>query len=137
MIHAPSFDPETVTLPLLVSVVFMGAMYATDQREAFVAKRVLDLAELFVFSSDVYSSENDIVAIFSSNRCFENASNDWVKFQNFQAGFLITIVQYWAGSQVSRSRVMENRFSEVVKVCYLYSLGMLSINTSGGRLLVV
>ncbi|KAJ5612253.1 hypothetical protein N7510_005447 [Penicillium lagena] len=116
MIHRPSFDPETATLPLLASVVFMGAMYATDQGEAYVAKRVLDFAELFIFSCDVYSAENDIVNVFSGNRCFENESNDWVKFQNFQAGFLITIVQYWAGSKVSRSRAMENRFSEVVKV---------------------
>lgn len=134
MIHAPSFDPETATLPLLASIVFMGAMYTTDQREAYVAKRVLDFAELFIFSCDVYSSENDIGTVFSGNQCFENESNDWVKFQNFQAGFLITVVQYWAGSKVSRSRAMENRFSEIVKVCSLHSLDVLSINTFGDRL---
>lgn len=134
MIHGQSFVMETATLPLLASVVFMGAMYAADQREAYVAKRVLDFAELFIFSCDVYSSENDIGTVFSGSRCFENESNDWVKFQNFQAGFLITVVQYWAGSKVSRSRAMENRFSEVVKVCPFRSLGMLSINIFDDRL---
>lgn len=116
LLHMPSFDLETVSLPLLASVVFMGAMYASDQSETYAAKRVLDFAELFVFSSHIFSSESEIGAMFCGNRNNVDWSNDWVKFQNFQAGFLITVVQYWAGSRVSRSRAMENRFSDVVKV---------------------
>ncbi|KAJ5092481.1 transcriptional regulator family: Fungal Specific TF [Penicillium alfredii] len=116
MLHFPSFDPGAVSLPLLASVVFMGAMYTTDQRESFVAKKILDFAELFIFSSDIFSAENEIVTVFSGNECYEDEPNDWVKFQNFQAGFIMTVVQYWAGSRVSRNRSMENRFSEVVKV---------------------
>lgn len=116
ILHVPSFDPETVSLPLLASVVFMGAMYSSDQREAYLAKRVLDFAELFIFSSHVFSPESEVAAVFSGIRSSENEANDWVKFQNFQAGYLITVVQYWSGSRPSRNRAMENRFSEVVKV---------------------
>ncbi|OQE41749.1 hypothetical protein PENCOP_c004G04807 [Penicillium coprophilum] len=112
---AVSFDPETVPLPLLAAVVFMGAMYSSDQREVYAAKRVLDFAELFVFANDVFSTENEITAMFSSGRCDE-ANSDWNWFQNFQAGVIITIVQYWAGNRLSRYRAMENRFSEVVKL---------------------
>jgi hypothetical protein len=116
MIHIPSFDPETVAIPLLASVVFMGAMYSSDQREAYVAKRVLDFAELYIFSSHVYSPESEVAMTFSGNRSSDDEPSDWAKFQNFQAGFIITVVQYWAGSPASRNRAMENRFSEVVKV---------------------
>lgn len=115
MLHV-SFDPETAPLPLLAAVAFMGAMYSNDQREAYVAKRVLDFAELFVFSSDVFSAESEVSTIFSGGQCYKDETTDWVKFQTCQAGFIILLAQYWAGSRVSRNRAMESRFSEVVKV---------------------
>ncbi|KAJ5969068.1 hypothetical protein N7501_005316 [Penicillium viridicatum] len=111
-----SFDPEKVPPPLLAAVVFMGAMYSSDQREVYIAKRVLDFAELFIFTSDVFSAESEIGATFSGSRCFGEKNSDWDWFMKFQAGVIITIVQYWAGNRLSRDRVMENRFGEVVKV---------------------
>lgn len=122
IIHVPSFDPETVSLPLLASVVFMGAMYSGDPREAYVAKRVLDFAELYIFSSHVFSPDTEIATLFSGTRPPDDDASDWVKFQNFQAGFLVTVVQYWAGSRPSRNRAMENRFSEIVKVARCLTL---------------
>lgn len=116
IIHVPSFDPDTVTLPLLTSVVFMGAMYTTDERERYAAKRLLDFAELYVFSSDIFSCEYEVAATICGSRNIDNETHDWPQFQNFQAGFLMVVAQYWAGGSVSSSRAMENRFSEVVKV---------------------
>ncbi|OQD85170.1 hypothetical protein PENSOL_c105G02686 [Penicillium solitum] len=111
-----SFDPETVPPPLLAAVVFMGAMYSSDQREVYIAKKVLDFAELFIFASDVFSAESEISATFSGSRCFGEENSDWDWFKKFQAGIIITIVQYWAGNRSSRNRVMETRFGDVVKV---------------------
>ena len=116
MLHVPSFSPETVALPLLASVVFMGAIYSTDPREVYMAKRVLDFAELYIFSSSIYSSDNEVASTFTGNSNIDDDTSDWNKFQTFQAGFIMTVTQYWAGSPESRNRVMENRFSEVVKV---------------------
>lgn len=119
MIHPPSFDVETVPLPLLASVVFMGAIYSNDERETCIAKRLLDFAELFVFSSDVFSYESEIAASFGDAiRSYNEDINSWTQFQNFQAGFIMIIVQYWAGSRVSRNRVMESRFGDLIKVCF-------------------
>ncbi|CAG8057096.1 unnamed protein product [Penicillium nalgiovense] len=121
MLHI-SFDPETVPLPLLAAVVFMGAMYSSDEREVYVAKRVLDFAELFIFANDVFSAESEIGATFSGSRSFDEETMDWGWFQNFQAGVIITIAQYWAGNRLSRNRAMENRFGEVVKVARRFGL---------------
>lgn len=110
------FDPETVPPPLLAAVVFMGAMYSSDKREVYIAKRVLDFAELFIFASDVFSAESEISAMFSGSRCFDKKDSDWHWFNKFQAGLIITIVQYWSGNRLSRNRAMENRFAEVVRV---------------------
>lgn len=117
MIYAPSFDPETVTLQLLASLVFMGAMYSNDEMEVYVAKRVLDFMELFVFSCDLFACESEITANFCGNGGPGDPSTDWAQFQNFQAGFLAVLVQYWAGSRASKNRAMETRFSEIIKVC--------------------
>jgi hypothetical protein len=111
-----SFDPETAPLPLLAAVVFMGAMYNSDERETYVAKRLLDFVELFIFSSDVFSAESEVSIVFSGNRCHGGEANDWVKFQHLLAGFIILTVQYWSGNRVSRYRALETRFTEVVKV---------------------
>ena len=123
MVHEPTFKPETISVPLLASMVFMGAMYTIDQKELYAAKRVIDFVELYIFSNDVFSPESGIEAMFSGNRCYEGEVDDWVKFQNFQAGLLITVIQYWAGNRVSRDRAMEARFSEIVRVSvHLHSL---------------
>lgn len=116
IVHVPSFDPDTVALPLLTSIVFMGAMYTKDERELYAAKRLLDFAELYVFSSDIFSFEYEVAATICGSRNPDNEAHDWFQFQTFQAGFLMIVVQYWAGGPVSSTRAMENRFSEVVKV---------------------
>ncbi|KAL5339592.1 hypothetical protein BJX70DRAFT_149375 [Aspergillus crustosus] len=116
ILHVPSFDPDTVALPLLTSVVFMGAMYTKDDREVYAAKRLLDFAELYVFSSDIFSYEYEIANTICGGRNADGGAHDWLQFQNFQAGFLMVVVQYWAGGRISSSRAMENRFSEVIKV---------------------
>ena len=118
VIHVPSFNPETATLQLLTSVVFMGCMYSDDPKESNAAKKVLDFAELFVFSSDVYSAEAEIGANLSSDRPVDEI-DDFIQLQNVQAGFTMMVTQYWAGSRVSRNRAMESRFCDVVKV-YLF-----------------
>ncbi|PYI03433.1 C2H2 finger domain protein [Aspergillus sclerotiicarbonarius CBS 121057] len=116
MVHLASLNLDTVALPLLAALVFMGAMYSSDEQETNAAKRLLDFVELYIFSSDTYSAESEVASMFCGRRTFDNGNNDWVQFQNFQAGFIIVIVQYWSGSRGSHNRAMENRFSEVIKV---------------------
>ncbi|KAL1886791.1 hypothetical protein Plec18167_000726 [Paecilomyces lecythidis] len=124
VIHLPSFDPDHVPTSLLASVVFMGAMYSTDERESYAAKRVLDFAELFVFSTEAFACENEIARVFTGTVNPDLEKGDWLHFQNFQAGYLMVVIQYWAGSRISRNRAMENRFGEIVKVAR--KLGLLN-----------
>lgn len=116
IIYTPAFDLEAISLPLLASLIFMGAMYSSDETEVHVARRVLDFAELFIFSSDTFSCEHEIGVVFSGDRKPDDSMSDWIQFENFQAGFLMVVVQYWAGSRSSRNRAMENRFSEIIQV---------------------
>ena len=117
MIHPPSFNVETIPLSLLATVVIMGAIYSSNEQEAAVAKGLLDFVELFVFSGDVFSREREVVLSFTpADERGDHDVNDWISFQNVQAGFVMLIVQYWAGKQASQCRAMEIRFSEVLMV---------------------
>lgn len=115
ILHRPSLDPGAISLRLLVSITFLGAMYSQDERESPVAKRLVDFAELYVFSSDVYAPEHDIGLAFAGIQKTKYTMDD-CQFQDFQAGYLMCVVQYWSGSPTSRSRAMESRFSEVIKI---------------------
>ncbi|BCR89694.1 uncharacterized protein ACHE_50892A [Aspergillus chevalieri] len=114
LVHIATFDPEIASLPLLTSIVFMGAIYSDDMRESVAAKRVLDFAELFVFSSHVFASEHDIGASFRTEHRMDDEPNELVQLQDLQAGYIMTVTQYWAGSRVSRNRAMETLFNQVV-----------------------
>ncbi|KAH8705616.1 putative C2H2 finger domain protein [Talaromyces proteolyticus] len=116
IIHAQSFDLEHVPTPLLASVVFMGAMYSSDERETHVARRMLDFAELYVYSTETLSCENEISRIFTGQPITDAERKDWTLFQNFQAAYLMLVIQYWAGSKASRNRAMETRFSEIILI---------------------
>lgn len=116
LLHPPSFDPNQVPTPLLASVVFMGAMYSNDDREVQLAKKLLDFAELYVFSTETFACESEIYRVFNGIPTVEGEKNNWLHFQYFQAGYLMLVVQYWAGSKVSRNRAMEIRFSEIIRV---------------------
>lgn len=117
MVHFASLNVNTVALPLLAALVFMGATYTTDEQERHAAKQVVDFVELYIFSSETFSPENEVALAFCGRRMFDGGNNDWIQFQNLQAGFIIVIAQYWSGSPAARNRAMENRFSEVIKVC--------------------
>lgn len=120
LLHPPSFNIEQVTMPLLAAVVFMGAMYSNEEREAYVARRMIDFAELYVFSTDVFSSEHEVSCTFVGRSTTELERKDWANFQNLQAGYVMVVTQYWAGSKTARNRAMEARFNEVVLVSNLY-----------------
>lgn len=120
ILHPPSFDIERVSMPLLTSVVFMGAMYSNEEREAYVARRMLDFAELYVFSTDVFSCEYEVSRTFVGRPTTDAERRDWIHFQNLQAAYLMVVTQYWAGSKISRNRAMETRYSEVILVGFYF-----------------
>ncbi|GAM85118.1 hypothetical protein ANO11243_031220 [Dothideomycetidae sp. 11243] len=123
IIHMASFNIETATLPLLASVVSMGAMYSGDPRELSAVKSILDLVEIFVFESELFSHHAEIRrTMLTPDQTASGLPNDWLNFQNFQAAYLNVVVQHWAGNKIARDRSMETRFSQVVRVAR--SLGL-------------
>jgi hypothetical protein len=60
IIHQGSFSVENAPTPLLVAVIAIGAMYSQVDQEVSTAKELLDLAELYIYSTDVLTEEFEI-----------------------------------------------------------------------------
>ncbi|KAF4463228.1 Peptidase S33 tripeptidyl aminopeptidase-lik [Fusarium albosuccineum] len=122
ILHPPSFDVELVASELLISVVSFGAMYSHDKEDRKAARKILDIAELVIFSAEIFAIHNAMM--YPSNEPTTANANEMhsYQFQQVQAGYLITTVQYWAGTQQAKSRAMETRFSDIVKIVRKFEL---------------
>ncbi|OAL34557.1 hypothetical protein AYO20_06187 [Fonsecaea nubica] len=121
IIHRPSFDPGKVPVGLVISVVFIGAMYSKDQTERLAAKRLVDVAELVVFDSEIFSFEAEVTRSIQNDYLQAPSDtlqqdHDWEVFQELQAGYLMVVAQYWGGSRGSKRRAMQSRLGDVINV---------------------
>ncbi|KAK6380286.1 hypothetical protein LTS17_005475 [Exophiala oligosperma] len=129
MLHKPSFDPAKAQTSLVISIIFVGAMYSKDQSERMAAKKLVDVAELVVFDSEIFSFESEIIKFIQessstpapSETTEPAADPEWNRFQEVQAGFLMVIAQYWSGARVPKRRALETRLGEVIKVLRKYN----------------
>ena len=129
ILHQPSFRIESVPPALLISVTLMGAMYSQVDREASTAKDLLDLSELFVYSTDDLTDDAEIRQMLRTPPgaiANYSTTTSSLTFQNLQAAYLMVCVQFWAGNIVARRRSIETRFGTVVKVGSLLFLNMSS-----------
>ena len=130
ILHKPSFDPASVPINLVISVVFIGASYSKDQAERFAAKKLVDVAELVVFDSEIFSFESEVTRTLQGDERRPSATtgapsdseNDWEIFQELQGGYLMVIAQYWGGSRGSKRRAMQSRLGDVINVARAMSL---------------
>ena len=118
ILHRPSFDPALVPVGLIISMVFIGAMYSKDHAERLAAKKLVDVAELVVFDSELFSLEIEVTRSIQGRPTTGSSDSDreWRMFQELQAGFLTVIAQYWAGSRRSKRRAMQSRLGDVINV---------------------
>lgn len=121
MIHLPSFSMDTTPVPLLTAMAFMGALYSCNETESTVARRLLDFAESFVFSTKTFTYQHTLGRdLFASTVASDSWHDPW-HFENFQAATILIIAQYWAGSRGASTRAVEVRFNDLVLVCSLIS----------------
>jgi len=138
-LHMPSFVVDSTPIPLLISIVFMGAMYSQVEREVRTARILVDLAELSVFSISDLREEFEINDMFRSSHSSTNQDTvpSAYALQSLQAAKLMVCIQYWSGTPVAKKRAVESRFGVVVKACLLLftlykKLNPYTVSTSAG-----
>ncbi|POS86194.1 hypothetical protein EPUL_003298, partial [Erysiphe pulchra] len=112
IIHIPSFSIETASIPLLIVITVMGALYSRNETEVNSARSILDLVEYYIFSLDDLTDEHEIRQIMMSGNLHESP----FCLSSLQAAYIMVVLQFWTGSSVSKKRTIESRFTNVTRV---------------------
>lgn len=105
IIHQPTVQFDRMALPLLASIILMGAMFYA-QHTAFIAIDWLDLVETFVFDHP------DFRRVCESSDMIQSQ----VTFELLQASIIVVIMQDWGHDLVSRRRMRLHRYIDVIAV---------------------
>jgi hypothetical protein len=100
-IHRPSFDIQTVSLPLLLTISFLGSVFATPQDDALSARCFFDLGEEYIFGLLHQASTH-------SNHSIDE------RLQIIQAAVLIHALQMDSNNDGIRLRIRTHRFPAIV-----------------------
>ncbi|KAG8411142.1 hypothetical protein J3459_016587 [Metarhizium acridum] len=81
-------------------------MYSHDKTDRLAARKLLNIAELVVFSAEIFAASHEIKHASHESTAANSTQKewDWYQFQQVQAGYLITTVQYRAGTRQAKIR---------------------------------
>ncbi|KAI9648175.1 hypothetical protein NHQ30_002807 [Ciborinia camelliae] len=104
IIHQPTYNLETVSLPLLFVIFLIGAAYSSPRDTASLAVACGALCEEFVFEDD------ELKSLLHTEQCGENSAN----LQIVQAAFLVSVLRNWQNGPLARKRMRNRRYCDVV-----------------------
>ena len=115
ILHRPSFDATSVALPLLLSVMALGAMYSKDPAQLSLLKQLLDLIETYIYALPGLGVEYE-----GCLNLAQAVDDDRLQhqFEIFQGAYLIVVAQYFSGNTTARKRARLQRFTRVLSVSY-------------------
>jgi hypothetical protein len=100
-IHRPSFNIETVTMPLLLAISLLGSVFAAPQDDALSARYFFELGEEYAFGLLHHASTAD------------SYTND-ERIQILQAAVLMHALQMDSNNAGIRLRIRTHRFPAIV-----------------------
>ena len=119
ILHKPTFDQSSAPVPLLLAMMALGAMYSENAGRVAWVRQLLDLMELYIFSTPGLRDEYE-----ASFRLTDNDDEDrlWHHFQTFQGAYLITVAQYFSGNAPAKRRARSQRFTILVAIARAFKL---------------
>ena len=113
VLHRPSFQPTLCPLPLLLSIMALGGMYAPEAAQVQRMRSLLDLIEAYTYSLPGLRDE------YANSLNLAEASDPetlWHQFEIFQAAYLLVIAQYFSGNLCAKRRARRQRYTRVLDV---------------------
>ncbi|KAF2844023.1 hypothetical protein T440DRAFT_60675 [Plenodomus tracheiphilus IPT5] len=105
IIHRPTFDSETTSLPLLIAVFLFGSMSPTQSHVAVPARRFSDVAEAFIFDQAIFEH-----ALGGSHEALDLHD----EIETLQAALLLLMVQNNTNNLTTRRRIRLQRIPRLV-----------------------
>ncbi|QSZ36347.1 hypothetical protein DSL72_006223 [Monilinia vaccinii-corymbosi] len=104
VLHQPTYNLETVSLPLLLVIFLIGAAYSSPRDTAALAVGCGPLCEEFVFEDEELKS----ILLTERDR------GDAASLQIIQAAFLVSVLQTWQNGPIARKRMRNRRYGDIV-----------------------
>jgi Fungal specific transcription factor domain len=108
-LHKSTFDPCGVILPLLLSVLLMGAVYSPIPAHRKITQDIADIAEQYAFQqpelSEDFTFDYDQSTITSI-----------LHMQALQSAMFMLTLQNWQGTKSTKVRVRNAPMSKLIKV---------------------
>ncbi|GME62236.1 hypothetical protein BKA56DRAFT_506757 [Neofusicoccum parvum] len=105
VIHRPTFDCETVSLPLLLAVFLFGSVYSAPLDSALSARYFFECAEEYIYTHPTFRSLVDDLPA-------ERGTVD--EIQVLQAAVTIQTLQYGVNNKTTRRRIRVERHPHLV-----------------------
>jgi hypothetical protein len=110
IVHKATFDINTASTEMIFAFALTGAFMSNDEADVTGARSWLDIVEELVFRHPLLS-EHPV-----SPTCEGQSMSLRERLELIQAALMISVLQNWEGSEVSRKRIRRSRFSSVIFV---------------------
>jgi hypothetical protein len=111
LVHRPSFDIGSVSLPLLFVITIIGSLFSSAEDKSALVEEIIDLAEDYAFLNPTFVS-------LTMGDC--TLLNSAAALESILAAFLISKVQICSGSSRARRRIRLSRYGEIITVCPIF-----------------
>jgi len=117
VLHQPSFDLETISLPLLFAFLLVGSTFSEKHQSALNASTLHNLAEEYVFENE------EFLQILQGPRQHQTIRKKSIEI--LQAAYLVSLLQNWKNDIIARRRMRTVRYCQIVSAVRM--LGLTSI----------
>jgi Fungal specific transcription factor domain len=108
--HAPSFNPLTVSIPLLFAVTLCGAALSGETAMVSMARKLFNTLECFVFQQAVFISDS------ASTLGIQGVEKELQQLEEIQASYCAILLQEWEGSTEAKARIRQLRYTTLAEV---------------------
>lgn len=119
VLHPSFFDPNTVSFPLLLSVILVGAFYSSDEQRIATAQMLIPVAEEWVFISRIFTKQRSSPRVTKQNSlsCTDKLSD----FEALQAAFIMIKILLREGDTKKTNEIRTTMFDQVIPVTYPFN----------------
>lgn len=121
VLHPSLFDPNTVSFPLLVNVLLVGALYSSDERRVSTARMLIPVAEKWVLSSRIFNKQRTSSHV---RKMLNSLSSEEIlsDLETLQAAFIMFKILLREGDTKKIYEVRTTMFDCIIIVTYILNI---------------
>ncbi|PCG92123.1 Transcription factor [Penicillium occitanis (nom. inval.)] len=121
VLHPSLLDPNTISFPLLLSVILVGAFYSSDEQGVATARMLIPVAEEWVFSSRIFTKQRSSPRVTRKQNSLSFADN-LSDLEALQAAFIMIKILLREGDTKKANEIRTTMFDQIIPAARALSL---------------